>query len=391
MKLFSFNLQCLFQTAFFVYKIKWLPQLLLITFIFGCSSNSRLQKAKSLGSKIISATNITTYADSRPTAKYRLGATDYGIVLNYGNGPDSCDYLGARDIWVFENKDNFYMHYDGAGVNGWLSCLATSKDLVNWKLKGPVLDFGKPGTEDSRSASYGTVYFDGNKWHMFYLGTPHVTAAPNFIPGFPYLTKKAESNSPTGPWKKRYDIIPFSTKAGTYYSASASPGFIIKTENEYRMLFSASTDHPIKRTLSYARTKDLDKAWTLDEKPILPLDEQIENSSVYYEPANKTWFVFTNHVGIRNGLEYTDAIWVYWTKDLNNWNVDNKAVVLDSSNCKWSKFIIGLPSVIEKGNKLAIFYDGNSNKDFPTGANSHMRRNVGLAWLDLPIRLPDEK
>jgi predicted GH43/DUF377 family glycosyl hydrolase len=157
------------------------------------------------------------------------------------------------------------------------------------------------------------------------------------------------------------------------------------------MLFSASTDHPIKRTLSYARTKDLDTQWILDEKPFLPLEEQIENSSVYYEPANKTWFVFTNHVGIRNGLEYTDAIWVYWTKDLNNWNVENKAVVLDSSNCKWSKFIIGLPSVIKKGNKLAIFYDGNNAKDFPTGVSSHMKRNVGLAWLDLPLRLPDEQ
>ncbi len=379
------------KRAFFAYKIKWLSEILLMTFIFSCSSNFIPKKSTNFGSKIIPATDITTYSDNRPTAKYRLNAKDYGIVLNYGHGPDSCDYLGARDIWVFENKGTFYMHYDGAGVDGWLSCLAVSKDLVNWKLKGPVLDFGKPGTDDSRSASYGTVYFDGNKWNMFYLGTPHVTEAPNFIPGFPYLTKKAESSSPTGPWKKRYDIIPFSTKTGTYYSASASPGFIIKKGNEYRMLFSASTDHPIKRTLSYARAKDLNKSWVLDEKPFLPLNEQIENSSVYYEPVNKTWFVFTNHVGIRNGLEYTDAIWVYWTKDLENWNVENKAVVLDSSNCKWSKYIIGLPSVVKKGNKLAIFYDGNNAKEFPTGAGSHMKRNVGLAWLDLPIYLPAEK
>jgi len=380
-----------FQIELFGNKIKWFAELLFIILISGCTSDSISQKSRNFGSKIIPATNITTYSDNRPTTKYRLNAEDYGIVLPYGNGPDSCDYLGARDISVFENKGNFYMHYDGAGVNGWLSCMAVSKDLINWKPKGPVLDFGKPGSEDSRSASYGTVYFDGNKWHMFYLGTPHVTAAPNFIPGFPYLTKKAESDSPTGPWKKRYDIIPFSTKAGTYYSASASPGFIIKKDNEYRMLFSASTDHPIKRTLSYARTKDLDKSWTLDKKPFLPLDEQVENSSVYYQAGNKTWFIFTNHVGIRNGMEYTDAIWVYWTKDLDHWNVENKAVVLDSSNCKWSKFIIGLPSVLKKGNKLAIFYDGNSEKDFPKGALSHMKRNVGLAWLNLPIQLPDGK
>ncbi len=356
----------------------------LFSFFMTRDAQSQMQK----GSQIKKAEVVTSYVDGRPSATYRLNAKDYGIVLKHGNGPDSCDYLGARDIWVFEDKGTYYMHYDGSGPKGWLSCLAVSKDLVNWKLKGPVLDFGKQGSEDSRSASYGTVYFDGIKWHMFYLGTPNVTSAPNFVPGFPYLTKKAESNSPIGPWKKRYDIIPFTTKPGSYYSSSASPGSIIKTGKEYRMLFSASTGSPTKRTLSYARTKDLDKPWVPDLEPILSLDEQIENSSVYYQETNKTWFVFTNHVGIRDGLEYTDAVWVYWTKDLNHWNPENKAVVLDSSNCIWSKHIIGLPSVIKRGKRLAIFYDGNKAKEIPAGANSHMNRDVGLAWLELPIRLP---
>ena len=201
---------------------------------------------------------------------------------------------------------------------------------------------------------------------------------------------KAESNTPTGPWKKRYDIVPFTTKPGTYYSSSASPGDILKVGKEYRMIFSASTGNPIRRTLSYARTRNLDRAWIPDREPILPLEEQIENSSVYYEPTNKTWFVFTNHVGIKNGMEYTDAIWVYWTKDLNRWNPKNKAVVLDSSNCSWSKYIIGLPSVVKVGKKLAIFYDGNEEQEFPKGLNNHMRRHIGLAWLELPIQLPEE-
>ena len=361
---------------------------LLIVFFFFISRDAQSQMKS--GSQIKTAEVITSYSDGRPSAKYRLDAKDYGIVLKHGNGPDSCDYLGARDVWVFQDKGTYYMHYDGSGPKGWLSCLAISKDLVNWKTRGAILDFGKAGSDDSRSASYGTVYFDGIKWHMFYLGTPHVTAAPDFVPGFPYLTKKAESNSPMGPWKKRYDIIPFTTKPGSYYSSSASPGAIIKTGEEYRMLFSASTGSPTKRTLSFARTKNLDKPWIPDTQPILPLDEQIENSSVYYQEENKTWFVFTNHVGIRDGLEYTDAVWVYWTKDLNHWDPEHKAVVLDSSNCIWSKHIIGLPSVIKKGNRLAIFYDGNKAKEIPTGVKSHMNRDIGLAWLELPIRLPSE-
>lgn len=71
----------------------------------------------------------------------------------------------------------------------------------------------------------------------------------------------------------------------------------------------------------------------------MPLAEQIENSSLYFEPANQTWFLFTNH--------------------------------------------IGLPSVLKVGNRLAIIYDG------PGGTSkSHMKRDVGLAWLELPLVPP---
>jgi predicted GH43/DUF377 family glycosyl hydrolase len=359
-------------------KVCWLA-----VFVFG----SIVTKAQN-GSQIVQADNVKAYSDNRPTARYRLNATDAGIVLKYGTGPDSCDYLGTRDIWVFEADGKYYMHYDGAGKKGWLACRATSTDLVNWITEGPVLDYGAPGTGDSRSASYGTTFFDGTTWHMFYLGTPHVSEAPNFVPSFPYLTMKAESKSPTGPWKKRYDVTPFTPQPGTYYSATASPGFIVKERRKYVMFFSASTANPIYRTLSAAYTKNLDGPWKPDKKPIVPLTEQVENSSLYYEPTNKTWFIFTNHIGIRNGLEYTDAIWVYWSRQLNKWNPKNKAIVLDTSNCNWSKNIIGLPSVIKVGRRLAIFYDGNILPGLPAGSESHMQRDVGLAWLDLPLNLP---
>lgn len=283
------------------------------------------------------------------------------------------------------------MHYDGAGKKGWLTCLATSKDLATWEAKGAVMDFGEPASKDCASASYGTTYFDGSKWHMFYLGTPNVTPKPDFIPGFPYLTMKAEGNSPTGPWKKRYDITPFEPQKGTYTDATASPGQIIKQGDSYLMFFSASTGFPkILRTISIARTHNLDSAWTIDPKPIVPQEEQIENTSLYFENKNQTWFLFTNHVGIRGSLEYTDAVWVYWSKDLNHWDPSHKAIVLDPSNDKWSKYIIGLPSVVQKGNRLALIYDGNGAMDMPTGFKSHMNRDIGLAWIDLPINLPEK-
>jgi predicted GH43/DUF377 family glycosyl hydrolase len=157
------------------------------------------------------------------------------------------------------------------------------------------------------------------------------------------------------------------------------------------MFFSASTGYPkILRTISIARTKNLDSAWTIDPKPILPQEEQIENTSLYFEKSNQTWFLFTNHVGIIDSLEYTDAVWVYWSKDLNSWDPSHKAIVLDPENSAWSKHIIGLPSVIQRGNRLALFYDGNGEAVMPTGVKSHMNRDIGLAWIDLPIRLPEK-
>jgi hypothetical protein len=34
------------------------------------------------------------YSDNRPRATFRMDARDAGIVLRYGDGPDSCDILG---------------------------------------------------------------------------------------------------------------------------------------------------------------------------------------------------------------------------------------------------------------------------------------------------------
>lgn len=326
----------------------------------------------------------TKYADGRPAAVLRMEAKDQGVVLKHGDGPGQCDILGAREALIFEENGVYHLFYDGAGPKGWLACLATSKDLKVWEKKGPIFDFGKPGESDSAAACSPWVHFDGSAWHMFYLGTPNVSGPPDFIPSFPYLTLKARSKSLSGPWAKQPEVRPFVCQPKTYYDVTASPGHIVKQGDGYLMFFSAAGNDQrgTHRTISIARTKDLNGPWAIDPQPIVPAEEQIENSSLYFEPTNKTWFLFTNHIGL-DGVEYTDAVWVYWSKDLNAWNAKNKAVVLDAKNGTWSKKCIGMPSVIAVGKRLAIFYDA------PGGdSTSHMRRNIGLAWLDLPLSPP---
>lgn len=329
----------------------------------------------------------TVYQDGRPAASMRMPADDYGVVLKHGDSPDECDRYGARDVWVWKSGSNYYMHYDAAGPKAWLTALATSNDLIHWNKKGTVLELGAPGEDDSKSASYGVTFPDGKTWHMFYMGTPNTTPAPDRIPSFPYLTLKAYSKSPTGPWTKQRDVTPWRPTPGSYNSVTASPGFIIRHKGEFLQFYSAATQDPktrkIQRTIALARTKDLNGPWRLAAEPLLPLEEQIENTSLYFERANKTWFLFTNHVGILDGREYTDAVWVYWSKDPEKWDPANKAVVLDTSNCKWTKHVIGLPSVVTIGNRLALFYDGLAENSF-----SHMRRDIGLAWISLPMKVP---
>jgi predicted GH43/DUF377 family glycosyl hydrolase len=325
-----------------------------------------------------------SYRDNRPVAKYRMEAEDVGIVLPYGNGPDSCDIQGAREAVINKENDIYYLFYDGAGPRGWLASLATSRDLVNWEKKGKLMDFGKKGEPDQAAVTSPWIVREGNTWHMFYLGTPNTNQAPDYVPMFPYLTLKAKSKNIAGPWIKQPDVIPFRPKENSFYSSTCSPGYIIRYRNEYLMYFSAA-DFSVKRTLCIARTTNLDGPWKIDPEPIVPPSEQIENSSVYYEESIKTWFLFTNHIGFDVHGEYTDAIWVYWSKDPEKWNPDQKAVVLDGNNCKWSHTCIGMPTVIKYKNRLALLYDAPGGNSF-----SHMRRSIGLAFLKLPLKVPAE-
>ena len=245
-------------------------------------AESKLEATSTHGTGLVLVKNPVPYADGRPYPSYRMDAVDQGKFLEYGKGPNQCDTMNAREAMINCVDGTYYLYYDGAGAKGWVSCLAVSKDLKNWERKGPLLDFG-PGASDSAAACSPWIIKDEkNLWHMFYLGTPNTTGGDYKIPIAPYLAMRATSNSPAGPWTKRYDPVPFSTKEGTYYSMSAYPGHIIKQGSEYMMFFGAA-DAKIRRTISIARTKDLNGVWTLDPTPALPVTENLENSSVYFE------------------------------------------------------------------------------------------------------------
>ena len=141
------------------------------------------------------------------------------------------------------------------------------------------------------------------------------------------------------------------------------------------------------RTLGIARTKDLDGPWTA--RPAADRAARRSRSRtprLYYEPANRTWFLFTNHIGICDGGEYTDAVWVYWTQGPGPLGRgDTRRSSSTAQNCTWSKRCIGLPSVVKVGERLAVFYDAPGGESIEPHAP---RRRAWPGWTCRCSRRP---
>jgi len=90
----------------------WRPRYLFAISFSAIVGSSLFGCADSYGADIVPTTNVVTYADGRPAAKYRLDAEDAGVVLRHGDGPGECDYLGARDVWAWKDQGPYYMHYE---------------------------------------------------------------------------------------------------------------------------------------------------------------------------------------------------------------------------------------------------------------------------------------
>jgi hypothetical protein len=317
------------------------------------------------------------------------GVTDAGIVLRHGDQP--YDRYGAREAIVFADPaqpGRLLMHYDGAGEQGWLAAAAESLDSgQTWGKLGLRLQLGAAGRPDSASASSPWVKrgIDG-WWRMYYLGTSRASSPPNRIPTPPYRTLLADAPSADGPWRKRYDVAPFSPTAGTWYSRSASPGPVIRMGSSWWMFMSgAGLDAAGRygRTIGLAKTSWLGAPWTVIQQ-LLPLSENVENAAVFHDRSTGLWWLLANRVGSQLGTDghaYTDAIVAYWSTDWRRFDPAHKAVVLDASNSTWTR-VVGMCSLVRVGGRLAMFYDGAAD-----GSTDHMGRDLGLAWLELPLRV----
>lgn len=347
---------------------------------------------------------------------------DLGILLSpdrEGEPMYAWDGGGMREAILNEEQGTYYLNYDGAMPGAkhesyWNACMAKSTDLIHWEKIGTNLlssalvhpESNERVYKDFCSASSPWSFRTNGIWYHYYLGADH--CSPEGVPSFAYSTLLAVSDKLEGKWNKKCEIPGFEKHMclqngieGTWDDCTTSPGWVLENpkwkdspENEkrYLMFYSGSCSGVTKRSLGIARTNDLETTgayddpegafWEKDPQPILSPDEDIENSSIYYEEETGIYWLFTNHI-YQNW--YTDAVWVYWSKDLEHWNESDKAIVVDSTISSWAKGAIGMPSVVKKDDHtLMLFYDGVKGEGI-----GHLERHIGAVEIALPLRLKE--
>jgi hypothetical protein len=85
------------------------------------------------------------------------------------------------------------------------------------------------------------------------------------------------------------DALSLKPKEGSYHQDVVIPSQIVKNGGEYLLFFRVRkiTVATSAQSVSQER-KDLQGEWSIATEPALPVDEQIENSSLFYQSLTKT-------------------------------------------------------------------------------------------------------
>ena len=347
--------------------------------------------------------------------EYLTSYQDHGIVLRPDRPGEpfyAIDGGGVREAILNKVEDTYYLFYNGARPGAapdsyWTACLAKSRDLLRWEKLGQALEAGvveNPRSQslDTKTASSPWVFYADGKWYMYYVGADH--CSPEGVPACPYYTLLATAEQITGPWHKanrepgKEKHVCFMTRPDSWMDFTASPGHVMENphwkgpgdaENDrYLMFFSGACRPPMARSLGIASTNDLSctddcdsprpNHWRLREEPILSPKIDIENSSIYYEEENGTYFLFTNHI---KDNRYTDAVYVYCSKDPCRWDAECCKILVDASVSTWAHGAIGLATVTKAdAHTLAVVYDGVEGD-----GQGHLDRKIGYGTLPLPL------
>ena len=319
-----------------------------------------------------SATTASSIASSTNTDTRMTPANSLKFVKN----PSKPILLGHTEPDVIRVGDEFYMYYRNDATAEPSINVMSSNDGLKWVELGSILSNSSSGW-DSAEIIAPSVYFDGNTYYLYYEATDAKAPGKRGI-------GVATATSPTGPFTKYFGnpiLSPTLQWEGTSSSSFGIVGtpVITKASNDtFYLFYHGFSDGADKVGVAYGNTPL--GPWTKEaNNPILGLgapgswdDTKVAPSSVYFDGGSKLMVFYEGsndkqepainwRIGIATGtINPADGR----IKSLTRQGAP--AINLGSPG-SWDDTTIQLPSVIQAGDELWVYYSGNDGKAFRLG------------------------
>jgi hypothetical protein len=268
---------------------------------------------------------------------------------------------------VVDVYDNFYRIYYSTRVDGKSTPMFVDVDINNPsniinESTNPILNLGRPGTFDWAGVMPTDIVTFDNKKYLYYIGW-------SLRHDVPYHNNLglAISEDCGQTWKK------FS-EGPVFHTSHKEPGYIgtveILIENGVWRMWYLSCLNWIEHDSIMEPTYDIKYAessdginWNPMGITCIPLhgDEGGISSCRIIKKENKyiMWYSIRDKINYRNDTKHSYRIKTAESHDGITWKKNTKIDLDISKNFIWDSEMVCYPFIIQKNNKLIMFYNGN--------------------------------
>ena len=226
----------------------------------------------------------------------------------------------------------------------------------------PILEFGRKGTFDENGITVGSVMKKDDKVFLYYLGWSMCKTVPykNFI-GLAVSCDEGKS------FKKMHEapVIP----ANEYNPIGCTVPTLLKNGNEIMAYYASiakwiEIDSRLENVyfITYATSKDGVYFVPSGKTVIEPKDEfeaSVRPAILKIKDTYHMWFSYRGSHGFREGGGSAYHIGYATSKDLINWERNDKLAGIEASETGWDSQMICYPAITQVGEKIYMFYNGN--------------------------------
>ena len=225
----------------------------------------------------------------------------------------------------------------------------------------PILALGKPGTFDEHGIMPSSALRVGKDVYLYYSGWSRRTTVP-------YTNSMGLAVShDEGCTFEKISEGPILTK-GLHDPFSATSPVVLKKGDLWHMWYCSGTGW-LRVAGKYEHTYDIKYAcsrdgirWDSAGKIALPQLRETEALTrpyvVSWNDSYHMWFCYRGSHSFRGGSE-SYRIGFAYSKDTENWIRSDDDAGIERSTCGWNSEMIAYPAVVNTGEHLVMFYNGN--------------------------------